>query len=116
MSEKNNMKKIMELTLVFTLIIAGTFAAVSAASTTKQTSSVNILKPSVKPVPAIRLGDMNLDGKVDFGDINPFTLALYHPLDYIRIYGINPVIPGDCNHDGRFNSMDVNAFVALLSK
>jgi Zn-dependent M28 family amino/carboxypeptidase len=64
-------------------------------------------------VPQIK-GDLNCDGVLNFGDINPFVLALqgydaYHAL-YPDCYWLN----ADCNDDGVVNFADINAFVALL--
>jgi hypothetical protein len=63
-----------------------------------------------------RPGDLNCDGVVDFGDINPFVL-------YLSQYGVwqntypdcDPRV-GDINGDGTYPSFgDINPFVALLT-
>jgi GH15 family glucan-1,4-alpha-glucosidase len=59
-------------------------------------------------------GDMNCDGAVDFGDINPFVLALSNPAQWQQAYPGCPLSNGDINHDGSFNFADINPFVALL--
>ena len=60
--------------------------------------------------PVVRAGDVSLDGRVDFGDINPFvgvlTGAIVDPL---------AVCAADCNADGHADFGDINPFVALLS-
>ncbi len=60
------------------------------------------------------LGDMNLDGVVDTGDVAPFVLGLTDPAAYEATYGIDPAWPGDVNQDGAFDTGDVAAFVQLL--
>ena len=60
------------------------------------------------------VGDMNVDGLVNFGDINPFVLALTNPSLYQQQYHILPSLHGDINQDGQFNFGDINPFVALL--
>jgi hypothetical protein len=62
----------------------------------------------------VRLGDMNNDGLVDFGDINPFVLALSDPVSYFNAYWIDPNVVGDINRDGVLNFGDINPFVELL--
>jgi endonuclease/exonuclease/phosphatase family metal-dependent hydrolase len=65
--------------------------------------------------PAWPLGDMNCDGTVSFGDINPFVLALSNPAAYQAAYPGCPITNGDINQDGQVGFADINPFVALLS-
>ncbi len=53
-------------------------------------------------------GDMNCDGRVDFGDINPFISILN---------GATPcsTYNADVNGDGRVDFGDINPFIALLN-
>jgi hypothetical protein len=61
------------------------------------------------------LGDTNCDGAVDFGDVNPFVLALNDIEAYGRAYpGCSPR-SADCNNDGTLDFGDINPFVELLS-
>jgi hypothetical protein len=60
-------------------------------------------------------GDLNCDGVVDFGDINPFVLRLSNPTEYHNQYPDCPDANGDINGDGSVNFGDINPFVALLS-
>lgn len=60
-------------------------------------------------------GDMNVDGVVNFGDINPFVLALSNPMIYRSTYSMLPSLHGDINQDGILNFGDINPFVMLLS-
>ena len=60
-------------------------------------------------------GDMNCDGVVDFGDINPFVLALTDPALYSRTFRSCNILNGDVNGDGLVDFGDINPFVGLLS-
>lgn len=60
-------------------------------------------------------GDMNCDGAVGFGDINPFVLAISSPGSYAVQYPNCTLLNGDTNGDGAFDFADINSFVALLS-
>jgi hypothetical protein len=62
------------------------------------------------------VGDLNCDGEVDFGDINPFVLYLSDFTAWQAAYPGCPPHNGDINGDGSFPSFgDINPFVALLS-
>jgi hypothetical protein len=61
------------------------------------------------------VGDLNCDGAVNFGDINPFVLRLSNPAGYQAAYPCCPNENGDINGDGGVNFGDINPFVALLS-
>jgi len=58
--------------------------------------------------------DINADGTVDLGDINPFVLALTDPSAYMQMYG-GALRNRDINGDGNFDFGDINPFVALLT-
>lgn len=60
-------------------------------------------------------GDLNCDGHVDFGDINPFVLALSNPALYKITYPGCFIENGDINMDGFTDFGDINPFVALLT-
>lgn len=62
-----------------------------------------------------RIGDLNCDGVVDYGDIDPFVLALSGKAAY---EGATPACNwhlADINGDGNVDYGDIDAFVALLS-
>ncbi len=60
-------------------------------------------------------GDLNCDGVVNNGDIDPFVLALTDTATYILMYpDCNPYL-ADCNSDGWINNADIDAFVTLLT-
>ncbi len=61
------------------------------------------------------LGDMNCDGLINNGDIDPFVLALTEPGGYDAAYPDCNINNADCNEDGVINNGDIDAFVALLS-
>jgi hypothetical protein len=60
------------------------------------------------------VGDVNCDGGVDFGDINPFVLILSDPAAWQQAYPDCPFLNGDIDQDGSVNVRDVNPFVAIL--
>jgi len=61
------------------------------------------------------LGDLNCDGGVNFGDINPFVLALTDPGVYDAMYPDCPLFRRDINGDGACDFGDINPFIALLT-
>jgi hypothetical protein len=68
--------------------------------------------------PPVCLGDLNCDGQVDFGDINPFVQYLSSFTNWQAAYpGCNP-LNGDINGNGTYGQGafdDINPFVQLLS-
>jgi len=61
-------------------------------------------------------GDMNCDGVVNFGDINPFVLYLSNFGAWQSAFPGCPAENGDINGDGTYPSFgDINPFVALLA-
>jgi hypothetical protein len=67
------------------------------------------------PDPVYETGDMNCDGAVDIGDINPFVLALSAPGAYETQYDCD-IMHGDINGDGGVTILDINPFVVLLTQ
>jgi hypothetical protein len=61
-------------------------------------------------------GDLNCDGLLNFGDINPFVMALSDPDEYAALYPGCPLVNRDINNDGQFNFGDINPFVTLFSR
>jgi hypothetical protein len=64
-------------------------------------------------------GDLNCDGSVDFGDINPFVLYLSSNALWQTTYPTCSVLNGDINGDGTYGQAsfgDINPFVALLTE
>jgi hypothetical protein len=61
------------------------------------------------------LGDLNCDGVVDFGDINPFVLALSNPAAYAQAFPECHILTGDMNCDGLVDFGDINPFVSCLA-
>ncbi len=65
--------------------------------------------------PSFLLGDLNCDGGVDFGDINPFIQILTDPAAWQATYPTCPPANGDINTDGTIDFGDINPFIALLT-
>ncbi len=61
------------------------------------------------------VGDMNCDGLVGFGDINPFVLALSDPTAYQQAFPNCAITNGDIDGDGTVDFADINPFVGLLA-
>lgn len=61
------------------------------------------------------VGDVNCDGDVGFGDINPFVLTLTNPDGYLAAFPNCHILLADINEDGSVGFADINPFVALLS-
>lgn len=65
--------------------------------------------------PSICIGDLNCDGQVDFGDINPFVKRISNPAGYAAEYPTCAGANADINASGAVGFDDINAFVGLLS-
>lgn len=65
-------------------------------------------------VPPTR-GDLNCDGKIDFGDINPFVLALLGETGYLAEWPRCHWYAADIDEDGRVHFADINPFIDLLT-
>jgi hypothetical protein len=63
----------------------------------------------------VAIGDMNCDGSVSFGDINPFVLALTDATQYQQLYPYCNIMNGDINQDGTVSFGDINPFVSCLT-
>ncbi len=61
------------------------------------------------------VGDLNCDGWVNNGDIDPFVFALSYPELYADEYPGCNIMLGDINGDGWMNNGDIDAFVELLA-
>ena len=64
--------------------------------------------------PAFRPGDLNCDGSVNGGDIDPFFLALGDPAAYAIAFPNCDAQLADMNGDGRVNGADIDPFFACL--
>ncbi len=69
----------------------------------------------IAPGTGSSIGDLNCDEQVNFGDINPFVLALTNPGAYAASYPGCDILNGDINGDGSVDFSDINPFVALLT-
>jgi hypothetical protein len=68
----------------------------------------------IVPLVYTRRGDLNCDGSFNFGDINPFVIALVSPAQYATLFPDCPILNGDINGDGSVNFGDINPFVELM--
>ncbi|MCH8806555.1 MAG: hypothetical protein IH986_10765 [Planctomycetes bacterium] len=66
------------------------------------------------PCPSFPPGDMNCDGRLDGGDIDPFFLALGDPAAYTAQFPNCNILNGDMNRDGRLDGGDIDPFFACL--
>jgi uncharacterized Ntn-hydrolase superfamily protein len=101
----------------------GTFSVALTAGTQTGVDRFTVtIDDGIRPVilmpePSLRyfaLGDLNCNGSVEFGDINPFVLALADPSGYATAYPNCNVLNGDINTDGATDFADINPFVGLL--
>ena len=60
-------------------------------------------------------GDVNCDGAINYGDIDPFVMALTDPGHYAEMYPECDRMRADVNGDGLVNNADIDPFVALLT-
>ena len=60
-------------------------------------------------------GDLNCDGVVNFGDIDPFVLALTDAAGYVAAFPDCDMSLADINGDGAVNFGDIDPFVELLT-
>lgn len=65
-------------------------------------------------VPGPVLGDMNCDGVLDLGDIDPFVLALLDKDEYLAVYPNCDLDLADTNADLSLSGSDVGSFVQFL--
>jgi hypothetical protein len=73
-----------------------------------------VLLGSIVVRPAIRRGDMNCDGVLNFRDINPFVLRLTDPSAYEAAQPACNGDSADMNADGVVDFRDINPFVELM--
>ncbi len=60
-------------------------------------------------------GDVNCDGRIDFGDIDAFVVALTGEAAYQAAYPDCHWLLADIDDDGQVDAADINPFVALLA-
>ncbi len=98
-----------------------------AFTTTASTDTVKLwvdalvgdVKVDIIPAVTTCVGDVNCDGVIDFGDINPYVLYLSNFVNWQATFvGCNP-LNGDINCDGTFGQGsfgDINPFVSLMTQ
>lgn len=63
---------------------------------------------------AAQLGDMNCDGVINSGDIDPFVTALLDPAGYADLFPDCDRSRGDLDQSGNVDTADIDPFVDLL--
>lgn len=76
---------------------------------------VNLTHPAEMVFASRLKGDMNGDGAVDFGDIDPFVAALQGPDAYYDAYRAARRLNGDFDGDEDVGFSDIDGFVASLA-
>jgi len=69
------------------------------------------------PNPCACVGDLNCDGHISFGDINPFVQYLSANASWVTTYPTCNPLNGDINGDGTYGQGsfgDINPFVSLI--
>lgn len=66
-------------------------------------------------LPRYALGDLNCDGELDFGDINPFVQVMTDVDGYAADHPNCDFVLADINDNGTVGFDDINPFVQLLS-
>ncbi len=95
---------------------SGTGTLTTADGTfTVQYGATTIVLADFVPTPVNPPGDLNCDGVVSVGDINPFVLALTDPVGYAAMFPDCDPLNGDCTNDGQLTVGDINCFVALVT-
>lgn len=92
-----------------------TYARASASPLHEDSSVGFRIAATLEPTQALRHGDLNCDGYVNFGDIDPFVMALNGHNTYAAHFPDCNWHHGDCNQDGHVNFRDIDAFVAILN-
>lgn len=90
--------------------VVGTFAAKWAP-----VPFIVSYSPDHVTVTVLRRGDLNCDFAVNFGDINPFVLALTNPSAYAATFPDCDIQTGDIDANGIVDFGDINPFVRLLT-
>jgi hypothetical protein len=111
-----------ELTFAWVDTTAPRWARVTTSGTTTVSRPIIDLTAPVsldilimEPGPAYAPGDLNCDGVVNFGDIDPFVLALTNPGQYAIDFPDCDANLADINGDTEVNFGDIDPFVVLLT-
>lgn len=75
----------------------------------------NLYKYPTGPFAPLSIGDMNIDGMVDFDDIVGLVLGLNDADDYEALYAVPASIHGDTDGDDDLDFDDIEGFVDLLA-
>jgi hypothetical protein len=63
---------------------------------------------------SVLTGDMDLDGDVDFDDVDNFVLGLNDAAAYKSMFGISSSVGGDTDGDGDHDFDDIDGFVTIV--
>ncbi|MFV2068990.1 MAG: glycoside hydrolase family 10 protein [Pirellulales bacterium] len=74
----------------------------------------NAVKGYLDSIEPLNLGDMDINGVIDFDDIGAFVLGVTSSSSYESLYGIHPSVYGDTDRDGDIDFDDVDEFVTIL--
>jgi hypothetical protein len=88
------------------------FWPVSAATVVGPPTAAITFTVAIGPTPCP--GDMNCDGSINYGDINPFVLALNSQSAYEAAYPTCRWLNADCDNNGSVNYGDINPFVQKI--
>jgi len=77
--------------------------------------AANMVAANLAPALAPVLGDMDLDGDIDFDDIDDFVLGLTDASAYEHQIGVPARARGDMDADGDLDFDDINGFVGALN-
>jgi len=75
----------------------------------------NLYKYTTGPFAPLPIADMDLDGTVDFDDIDDLVLGLNDAAGYQDLYGVPAPIHGDTDDDNDLDFDDIAGFVSILT-
>lgn len=91
------------------------YADRGSASGSPKPTFHDYLSVTVSGITQSLAGDVNCDGVVDFGDINPFIMTLADPEGWQALYPECHLLNGDIDGNGSVGFEDINPFIALLT-
>jgi agmatine deiminase len=91
------------------------YAERGSASGYAKTTYHDYVAVTVTQITQSLAGDVNCDGVVNFGDINPFIMTLTDPEGWQTLYPECHLLNADANGNGSVSFDDINPFIALLT-
>ncbi|MFV2069194.1 MAG: putative Ig domain-containing protein, partial [Pirellulales bacterium] len=92
----------------------GSSAVILRATDQAGSFDVQSFTITVTGLPAGLVGDMDIDGDVDFDDIGAFVMGLSDPSGYTSLFGVPAELYGDTDQDGDIDFDDIDSFIDLL--